>query len=255
MIVKIPVELCEYVIRNNFYRPMQLYIYLKLNTSGQVRSGDLRYDEIAKAIGLTTGRAVRNNMKLLLEKNWVGYNKKSKYYFIRGFKKIMQICGFSSKTAAVFDSVDILKLKAFVSAVRIAYLINKQKRKKWATELVKGCSNHIARSSSQYYPLANEALAKVLEISISTAYQLKLLASKAGYIHIKKTFQNTSFAASEASLFKRGHPEIAKKVITNTGNIQLQGIDMVAHSIKFSRRKKLETYKKGVIGGMSVKGV
>ena len=243
--MKIPVEVCEYVIRKKFYRPMQVYIFLKVNCSGKIKKKELDYKIIAEALCLKSTRAVRNNLNILLKSNWMGYCKKSGYYYVRAFEKIRQMYGFYARTAAYFDGNEIHHMKAFIAAVKIAYLVNKQKRKKRATERVQGRSIHIARSSSQYYPLANEAMAKVLEISISTAYQLKLLASNAGYIHIKKTFEEINCGAGEANLFKRGLPELADKVITNTGKIRLQGIDMVMHFIKFSKRKKLETYKEG----------
>lgn len=239
--VNIPVELCEYAIRNNFYRPMQLYIYLNANCSGKLKISNDELPNIGKAIGLNSARAVKNNLNILMDKNWIGYNKKSKIYFIRGVDKIRWLHGFKTKTAAEFDSREIKKLKAFLAAAKIGYLLDNQKRKKRATERLTGRSNHVARQSFEYYPLANLALAKVLNVSLSTAYQLKQLAHKAGYIAIKKSFVETNLDAYQETPLKKGLPELASKVRIKKGKILLQGIDMVMHFLTFKKRKKLET--------------
>ena len=240
--VNIPIDLCEFTIRKRFYRPLQLFIYLKTICSGKIRSGDLDLQEAGNAIGLSSVRAVKNNLNKLKQENWIGFNKKSNYYFIRGFDKIREQYGFKARGAVEFE---ILSLKAFIAAAIIAKLINSQKRKRKATERVKGRSNHIACLSSIYFPVANKGLAKILSISISTAYELKLLAEAAGYISIKKTFIWTGIQKGEAPFFKRGLPELANKVKTETGEIRLQGIDQVSHRLRFDKRKKLETSLKG----------
>jgi len=221
---------------------MQLYIYLKTHCSGKVKISKCDFQTIAKKIGLSSARSVENNLKKLIVKNWVGYNKKSKYYFIRGIDKIRWLLGFKTKTAAEFDSREIKKLKAFLAAAKIGYLLDNQKRKKRATERNTGRSNHVARQSSDYYPLANLALAKILNVSLSTAYVLKQLAHKAGYIDIKKSFEETNLDAYQENPLKKGLPELISKVRIKKGKILLQGTDKVKHFVTFKTRKKLETY-------------
>ncbi len=256
MFLYIPLELCEYAIRNNLYRSLQLYIYLKSICCGKLKIRPSDYEQIGTAIGLTSGKAVKNNLKILLELNWIGYDKSTGYYFVRGFERVRAIHGFRSRTAAEFDTSCIADFKAFIAATKIGYLINNQKRKKRAIELDKGSSAPVARHSSDFYPVTNEALAKILDISISTAYNLKQLAVASGFIAISKTFVDTGICADEQSLVKKGLPEIAQKMIIKESRILLQGKDMVRHFIRFKRRKKieserkkLETYIKGVIGG------
>ena len=249
--INIPVELCEYAIRIEFYRPMQLYIYLKTSCGGKVKKRDMDLQSIGEAIGLTSERAVKNNLKILLEHNWLGYNKRSKIYFIRGFEKIGKFCGIQSTTAAEFDSREIGKLKAFMAAAKIGYLINCQKRNERVIELKCGGSNHVTRKSSGFYPVANEALAKILGISISTAYELKQMAKNAGYIEIRKTFIKTGLQADHAAIMKECIPEHAKKIIVRDNALLLQGKDMVRCKIHYTNRKKRETY---IVGNSKCQG-
>ena len=250
--INIPVELCEYVIRNNFYRPMQLYIYLNTHCSGKMKISSNDLIEIGKAIGLKSARAVTNNLQKLLDKNWIGYSKKSKYYFIRSIDKIRQLHNFKKRKAAEFDSRHIKKLKAFLAAAKIGYLLNIQQWRKRATERKHGRSKHIARLSTDFYPLANTALAKLLKISVSTAFQLKQLARKAGYIKIRKTFVKLPLDSSHRDFYKKAMPEFASLVKMKSDKLILQDVDMVSHNLSFRNRKKLETYIQGVSGGKRI---
>ncbi len=249
MYFSIPVELCEYVIRNNFYRPMQLYIYLKSRCSGKIQLTKEELCNAGEAIGLTSERGVKNNLRQLVKKNWVGYSSRSGYYFVRGFDKIREMYHLPSRTSAEFKVEDIRQFKGFAVAAKIGYLINRQKRKRRATELKKGSSNHIARQSLSYYPVANKALGNVLGISLSTAYQLKQMAVVAGYIDIRKTWTKTHLTEHHAGPIKKGLPEIAHRVRVRNNQVFLQGADMVFCKLVFTRRKKLETYIKGGTGG------
>ena len=243
--LNIPVELGSWVLETHFYRPMQLYICLKHQCSGKIKfeEGDLK--RVAEEIGLTTERAVRNNLKILLKKNWVGFNKKTKIYFIRGFEHLRRMYGMKSRTAAEFDCRDIKKLKGFLAAARMQYMIHLQKKGKRATESKTRGSKQIARSVSSYHPIANKALAIVLGVSISNAYELKQLAFKDHFIDIRRTHISTDYKSSEAQLFKVAWPEIAGRVRVRKNEVVLQDIDHVSSTVLLKKRKKLETYTQG----------
>lgn len=245
MSLAIPLELCEHVIRTKFFRPMQVYIHLKSVCSGKIKRGDIDYRGIASVLGLKSGRTVRNNLKILLDKNWIGYNNKTEIYFIRGFEAIRRIHNFKAKTAAEFDTKDIRNIKAFLAGAKIAHLVNRQKKRKRATEPNKGGSNQIARKTSLYWPVATKPLARMLGVSISSAHLLKALAQRAGFADILRSYQKTGLKPNHKVPLKIGAPEIAHKVRVINDEVVIQGVDLIMPNVRLKCRKKLESYVKG----------
>src|SRR5678815_5097358 len=80
-------QLCHYSLSENLSNSFRLYCYLKGQCSGKMKivsmatiSEDLKCHP----------KSITNNLKKLQELNWIGYNPKSKYYFIRGFEFIVR---------------------------------------------------------------------------------------------------------------------------------------------------------------------
>lgn len=242
----IPVDLCKYVIRHNLYSAFQLYMLLKSECNGTIRIANSDMVRYAKLLCFKSHKTIKNNLVKLLKLNWVGYHQESELYFVRGFQKIMFLHDLSSTARVEFDFENIEHVKAFIAATAISYLVNYQRGKKWAAELKKGGSRHTAHFSSKgYYPVANLALAKILGISLSTAFQLKKLAAKNGFIKIKKSYRDTGLPKSNFMALAKGNPNVAKRAKIKNGLITLQLPDLVMHGLRFSNRKNLETYKKG----------
>ncbi len=243
--ILIPVEMCSFALSQKFIRPCQLYIYLKSKCSGKIilHKKDLKL--IAETLGLSSGRTIQNNLKILRQANWIGYNPKTNIYFIRSFDCVRTQHGFISRSCAEFDKREIKQFKAFLAGAIISNLVNSQRRGKWITERQKGRSNQIIRQPSVYFPVANLALAKVLNVSISTAFEFKKLAHKAGYIKLEKNFKDTRVNPKFAKAYKRNYSEIAHKIKFHQGKLMIQGIDTVFPCVRFKRRKKIETYIKG----------
>ena len=234
----IPVELCEYAICDKFIRPFQVYIVLKTFKSSKVKLGEAELKYIADTIGLKSNKAVKNNLKLLIDRNWIGYDKKSKIYFIRGFQKVKSIQGVESRTCAEFDIRHIKQFKAFLAGAVIGYLVKQQKRKEWLDERQNGRSKHSSHDPSKYYPIANLGLAKILNISISTAYMLKSDAAKHLYILVKKNFEKTGLDAWQKKSLMIAFPEKAKSIRIIKGKIHFQLTDTVLPCIRFKKGKK-----------------
>jgi hypothetical protein len=244
----IPVELCFYTLRNKLIRPCQLYVYLKSVCRGQLRLQKEDINNISKILGLKSSRAIVNNLKILQINNWIGYCHKSKYYLVRGFKRIGSYYNFKSRSGAEFNSNDIRQFKAFLAGTTISYLANRQKRAKWMSERKKGRSTPGIHTPSNFYPVANLALAKILNISSSTAFEFKKLAARHKYILLKKNFRSTGLSKVLKNRYKRNSPDIAHKVRIRKKEIVLQDIDTVCPIIRFKTRKKIETYIKGSKG-------
>ena len=243
----LPLQLTNHVIANKLYKPFGLLVYLKFNCSGKIQINTADFDRIGKELR-KSGRTIRNNLKKLLELNWVGYNPKSKYYFVRSFGKIMQMFGFKTKSYAEFEEKDILLVKDFVFAAGIGQMINTQirnKRKKIAATH-QGVIN-IAKlptiQDSLSFPISNLAASKCLNISKSGASKLKKQTSLSGFIKVQHSYKKTPFDVSYIHLFKAGNPEIAHCVAVEGGKVAIMMPDMVSHKIRFKTRGFVSVFK------------
>lgn len=238
MYLYIPVEMCALAIRNKFIRPFQLYVYLKSTCSGKTKINRVELKTIATTLGLKSVRTVKNNLKLLLKSNWIGHSKTSGYYFIRGFDKVSKTYDFKCRTAARFNTDEILKFKAFITGAVIGKLVNVQRSKGWKTERKKSRSKQINRPFSSYFPVSNNAIANILKISVSTAFQLKKLASKADYIDVHKNLAPIPISLGHLNHFKKANEGIANKIIVRKGIPYIQQPDTVLPKIYFKKRGK-----------------
>jgi hypothetical protein len=203
--------------------------------------GNIELTYIAETLDLKTKKAVKNNINLLLERNWIDFDKSTGYYYIRGFDKIRKLLGLKKRTGAEFNSKDIKKFKGFITGAVIGYLAISQRRKRRAGDLNSGRSNAPARHNLQYYEVANTGIAKILKVSVSTAFEYKQLAKKEGYILVKKRLLSIGVPAKYIELYKNVNPDEANKIRTSNGDLLIQQIDLITPCISFRRRKKIET--------------
>ena len=237
----IPIEMCFYALSKKFVSPFQLYLYLKVHSSGKIKLDSPKLGEIARDLGFKSVKTIRNNLKKLKDEGWIGYNKKSGYYFIRGFDIIRKQKKFTRRTGVEIRVTEIKDIKAFSCGAVIGYLINIQKRKKWMLERKKARSRQSKRFSSSFYPISSWVLAKILNISTSTAHKYKQLAKRANYISVKKSIKATGIHVSNIRHIKKYYPEIGYKIRVKNNQLYIQGVDRISHNFYFKRRKKIES--------------
>jgi len=235
----IPYEMCLLALKSRHVRLLQLYVYLKFNCSGKIRLNKEFLEKVRIDLGLKSIRTITDCLKELQEKRWITYSNRSRFYFVKGFDEIRKLNGLYFKTSAEFCLDDIKKLKEFLTAVVIGSLINTQKRRAWAVELKKGSSKTPTYvRSSKYYPIANKALSDILEVSISTAFEMKKAAKKCGFISIKENHKVfTSINPNYSRLLKK-YGDIPPHLIRySKGELYLPGPDLVSSKIHFKSRK------------------
>ncbi|MCD6013091.1 MAG: hypothetical protein K0Q79_2953 [Flavipsychrobacter sp.] len=222
---------------------MQLYVLLKTNCAGKLKLSNTDITLVASQLNVSA-RTVRNNLKKLLGLNWIGYNYRSKYYFIRSFETVRRMYEYTAKTKSSFDLRDILKFKAFVAATAIGKLVNntinkeKSEKRKPTESNKKGLSKHQVSAYPGYYQMSNSGLAKCLGKSKSNAFKLKELAKEAGYIDVIQQYESTGVPANQWKAFMKGNPEIAYKCTVKNGMIVTKQPDLVCHSIYFKSGRK-----------------
>ncbi|MBK9733203.1 MAG: hypothetical protein IPO83_18265 [Chitinophagaceae bacterium] len=240
----IPVELCEYVLKNKLSKPFQLYILLKSSCNGKRMISAEDKIMIAQRLFRKTAKTIQNNLSILLELNWIGYNKKSKYYFIRGFAHLQKELGQKSLTAAEFEIDRINEIQAFMAAAVIGYMLNQHKKRRWMSGLEKGSPSQGIHLSSDYDKISLSIICEKLGIALSNAHCLKKKAKLAKFITVIKHFENLNIDPRFVNKMKKTVPELRTRIRVNNGNIALQEVDEIISHIRFKKRKKKEAYKK-----------
>ena len=245
MYLLIPIELCSYTITNSFYSPFQLYIHLKSSCSGKTKLMPNDLKTIAESLGFKSEKTVKNNLNILLQNNWVGFNPKSGMYFIRSFNQVMFQNGFTRRAAAEFDTREIKNLNEFLTAAIIKKLINFKVWKLREAERKKGRSRQTSRKFPLFFDIANNYLAKILCISKNKAFRLKENAVETNYRETQKVFVKTDITPNQIEDYLIGYPEVRNKIKVIKKQVYLQGIDKMRSFVLIRRRKKIEPYKKG----------
>jgi len=241
--VLIPVELCEYVLMHKLSKPFQLYMLLKSICYGQMKIDKQFHKLLAARLGLKSEKTIKNNLKILLDLNFIGHNPNSGYYFIRGFHWVQSKLKLTARTAAEFDYADIDKLQAFCMAAVTCYIVKQQKRK-WLSEQDKGCSNHDNHLSSAFY-VSSTLLRDKLGISLNTAYRLKKKAHETGFLEIIPNWEPLNQDARFKRSYLKGWPENKNILRVRDGMLFLQRSDQIIPKVRFKRRKKIETLIRG----------
>lgn len=244
---------------------LQLYLYLKITSSGKIKENELDFEEIKSVMGIKTVKTIKTHLDALKQKDWIGYNKKSGNYFIRSFDKVNEIEKVQSRIAAVFSIEYFSNFKAWCGAVMYAYLYRRTRWSKFresASKLEKAYQtprtaplfssklNIIPKwdydsnkPEAPYFPIATTGFSKYFDISIGQASKLKKLAYETGYIDVRKNYENTSIPLEEKELFRKyGDTKLANKLRVKNGIVVFQQIDTILPHIALSKRKKRKTY-------------
>ena len=242
-----------------------MYLYFKITSSGKVKGNHIDYDEISNVLKVKSIKTIKTYLENLLQKDLIGYSKKSDTYFIRGFDKVHNIENTITKTSAVFRIEHLSNFKAWCGAVLFAYLYRRYRWSKFkesapklekANQTQRTAPLYISRLYNKigwdytrnkpeppYLPIATTGCSKFYKISVGQASKLKKLAFDAGFIDVRKNYENTTILLQEKELYKKyGDSNIANKIRVRKGQVVLQSIDTILPRIALSKRKKWKTY-------------
>lgn len=238
--IKVPVELCQFVLRQKMLPSFKIYLLLKMTTSGKCRLE--KWDKImySEFCGYTSIKSFDNNLKKLQSLNWIGYNEKTFYYFIRGFAFIQrQHQLLKSRTGFWFAIQDNQDFDAVIYGAVIGYL-SKHQGKMQRADQKNGRSNQTLCKSPGYYPVANRALTKILNISVSTASMMKRRAEESGAIDVKR---KRICEPATHDVFKRLEPDYPKEIdipFIWKSRIYYRFPDFIRANLKYGMRKKID---------------
>lgn len=239
----VPVGLLEIVLKEKFFAPFELLMYFKTESkSGQMRITTEAINKAAADLNVTP-RTVRNNLKRLLKRNWIG-RFRSGGYILRGFDKLRRMEKEWTRTAVIFDrNLHLKKFREFVIAACIGRLVSRQRARLWRERLSgerKGTPNVRKQPLPTLFPIAGEAMAQIYGISVGTAFNWKNAAHKVGFITVEKILRPVH------PEWMRAFPDEAHRVIQRDGRYFLQYPDKVKCNLKFCRRRSLTAYGKNL---------
>lgn len=223
--IYIPKALSAYVLTERVHQEFRLFIYLKMSCSGKVC---IDKDYVEKACTtLKIGRSTfYRQLQRLKRMQWVHKSSRSGLYFIKGFARLLEKENLKGKTATYFVSEWFDRFQAFLSGSVIGYLC-KHRRK---AERKKGRSNKLS-------PVATSALASILSLPQSTAYQLKKKASQYNFITKVRWLKETGVLSCYRKQVSKAYPESAHRLINRCGMLYWSMPDLCCEELKYKTKR------------------
>lgn len=200
-----PLPVLQKALIDKHHREITLFLFLKMTTSGRVKIQGKKKSEIMQVLSIGESTLYRR-LRTLMEWNWVGYDSKTRVYYIRGFKYIYEKEDFISKTAVKIRLQDLLRLQTFSFSASVGYLLRSQSRRKG-----RGAERSTWRSkqspASNYRPVAICVMESLFSLSEGTIIELKKLAIHYGYLKRKRGYKCLYHVSNHSREYYRCFPE------------------------------------------------
>lgn len=193
----IPKSIVEFVISKKLERAFSVYLCLKMIFGGIVHSSNLCLNTICEILGIKDKRTILKYIKKLIAIGFVGFNKQTCNYFIRGFRFINSIIGGNCKRCLITPFKSIGDIKNLFAAGLIGYRVQGLKlaenrflkKKIGASALIKRGALQKVRfdfSIRGYFGLSNTQIAELLGYSKSAANRIKIQCDELHYLKVIK---------------------------------------------------------------------
>lgn len=246
----IPINICQFAIREKVLKEFHLLVTMKMISSGKIVWNMDAKKELAAKMKVTV-RTIENIFPKLLKTNWIG--QKGKVIYLRKFDWIAKNIQIHTNTGVLMYPDDLRRFRAFIIGAIMGYLVNMQKlilKKERRLGLQNKRGNNSTKCPS-FLPIANSALAQILNCSISTACNCKQEAKNYKYIRVSKCFDTVpNMEPENIAVFKKAVPNIAHRVRLIDGKVVVQLPDLVAPNLRYKARKKLKYNKGGYRGNL-----
>lgn len=230
-----------------YQNDLRFFLLLKL----VYREGKFRQDEkdllfIEYVLQIKRRKTTLRYIQLLLELNFLGYNDKLKNYSINSFDKIRKFHDWKVRLAFPIDFSTYYKMQAVTGAVIYGYLHKdfwrNVKRKK--SVHIKGSTYNFPTQTfnykKQYAPVSVIGVNKIFNISIATASRLKTAALKAGFIKLKKNYEEIKIDVQLLVQIQK-YNDFSDNIVFHKDDYKMQLIDTVYPLFYFLKRTKLKT--------------
>ncbi|MDQ0592176.1 DNA-binding transcriptional regulator YhcF (GntR family) [Chryseobacterium ginsenosidimutans] len=181
----IPASLCEYALVNQKINQLKLYIYLKLNCSGEIRYDEKSYSKWAKELEVSS-KTIKNSLSWLKNNKWVTVNSKKDTLRIISYKKLANKLCLKFKSGYLFEPTHYKYFKAMCCGVVITFYMNKKRYFNRQSGNIKGFAiSKNCKRNKGFFPMPNNYLAKCIGVSLATAYRYKTEAEQRNFIDTK----------------------------------------------------------------------
>lgn len=191
----IPIELITYSYQRKLVKPLAFYIALKFYSNGKL-SEFTAIKLLTELFQIKQARTVKLHLQTLQTLNWIGYNPRSRNYFIRGFNTLINSHSFTKRHAASCYLKDLKNIESFF----VGAVLSKHLNGKKYLNVIRGKKNLAATNNrdvalqptfslSNHLGLSNSIIAQIFGCSYTRACQLKQQAATDGYIEAKHKYK------------------------------------------------------------------
>lgn len=238
----IPIGMCKYIVQHKLFRTFQVFMFLKLHSSGVISWNENTKMEIANTLKVSK-RSVEIHIKKLEEINCV--SRKKDVFYLRSFACVCNTFKVEDRIGVVFYPENLIRIKPFFIASIIGFVINgirikMMKDRKGLGSRINGRNDKSTRSSYFHHvPLANCIVASICNCSISTASVYKNMAVKNGYIDVIPDNTILKICPDQYWAYKKHAPkQHSKHVFIVNGNVVERGPDLATSFLKYKYRAK-----------------
>lgn len=173
--LKVPIELAEYAIKENFVREAQIWLSGLHLYSGKVHISSNPYNSIGKLCNVKE-RTVYDKIRSLRQRNWIGKDEQNGWIFFRGIDKVHELESWKYSKSALMFIDDLPNAKAFFIGAVIANFIKSRGT---------GTDQTSRRSEQTRFPVSLSIVEKLFNVSEKTAFNYRKLAEKYHYIKME----------------------------------------------------------------------
>lgn len=215
----VPVKLCGFAIQNKKVKEFKLYLLLKYySQNGKV----ILTPEVIKELSLILDccpKTVKNNLKSLCSLKWINKNVKGDYYvvsyesllFKHGSKEIYY------KTRVEFSFSYLKDFRAYLAGAVFGYFLQLNKQKTWKEGRLRKRSFRIL---PHYFPLALDALVKLLRLNRSRLQKLRKSAEMKSFLVVQeKRIDQLKMNDGYHWRFNKYFPELPEGTFSKGGKV------------------------------------
>lgn len=242
--IVVPVEISAFALSESKERPIHCFHLLKELTPGYTYLNKRQISNLSAYLK-RNDRTVRRYLQYLESIGWIAPN--GKVYTVKSWKRVFQIMGFEYVSGVECNITKVEDPQAFYAGIVLGRLSNFQRYKRNGSDKEKSailsqCApNQSIRS--KFFPIADRALAQILDISPSKANKIKKQAYKQGYIDLKYNFypyqlngKPLKVTAINKPLFKKIFDDVGHKMrIDKTGRVSIQDSDLIRAKLRYKK--------------------
>lgn len=243
--IMVPVEISHFALSESKEYQIYCYLLLKQQTAGMTYLNKRQISVLSAELG-RSDRTVRRYLSYLENIGWIA--PQGKVHIIKSWKKVFDLMDFKYVAGVEYDVTKIDDPQAFFAGIVLGRLANfqryKQSKGKGKSTIYRQCASTQPRSAN-FFPIADRALASILNISKTKAHKLKKNAFKAKYIDLKYDYRRfkldgkpVTIEKHDEALFRRVFAEIGQKMRLNrSGRVSIQEADLIRPNLHYKRSK------------------